>query len=687
MSGWQSGAPVAGWQQGKPIQPPNGLVDALMSAGSGLVQGASHMLMMAPGVGTIAPLASAAASAVEGGLGVLPKDEAARRVAQGVYAALRPMASPESPLTSNARANAALDHVTGADYTPQTRGGRYVKAVAQNVPNLAAGPEGLLPRVASVVLPGVLGEGAADATDALGGDQRAQDTARIVGGVLGGVGAGATAGLAKVPGILGAAEVPAAKAMQSAINLGGSADGVRDAVMAGRLPFTATPGLTQLGETVATLPGEGQAAIHAAVNARRATQTERALQAVSDHLGIDPATAHGDIDALAANGRKSVGPAYTDMEASTAPVWNADLAQLSQRPAIKKAIGVVANDMLNAGQHPTTAGFALDPDTGWSIPSSEGSLNAALEQQPTAATWIKVHQALGRTVDRHPITGRPLPDSESPGNFGVNTAGRDLKTALAGNGETPGAIPGYADVLDKAGDYLSTGNAFSRAKGKLFGGSVYDFGKLWTSLGSGAEQNAARSAMANDIMEASDKGRFEPGLFKSPGVQAKLKAAFGDQAAPFIDQMEADTNERNAFNQVTGNSRTASRQALVAQMAKDNPKTGVAGVASKALGAAEWLQTLAHPTLLATKLAHGALDSATGVGKTVTQPWDDPRTNAFLGQILTDPAAMSAFLDRMGVSQTAKAAARASARQGLLALPLAGGAVAAQQGALREPAP
>lgn len=634
-----------------PAQPSTG-IDAAKSVGSGLITGFA---------------------------GMADQLNPARIVEQGVKVGLSLAGAPKlaegmAPYIAPGVNDAAVSD--GLDYKPQTTVGRYAKAIAQFAPNLIMGPEGAAPKIAAAVVPGVASEGAADLTAAMGGGPGAQEAARFGGALAGGIGsAGAANALTRAPRLIAKEAMPAAKAIQAAIDVTGAPTlDIKTALTAGKLPVAASPGLTQLGEAVTTLPGPGQVAIRDAVGARSSTQTDRALQALQDHLAVDPTTARGDIDALIAKGRQSVGPGYDAIRANPAPVWNTDLAELAQRPAIKKAIGVAANDLLNAGESPTAAGLALDPDTGWGIASATNPEATVVEQQPTAATWIKVHQALGRTVDRSPITNRPIPDSVSPGNYGISQAGASLKAALAGDSanNVPGAIPGYADVLNKSGDYLSTANAFDRAKGKLFTGSVHDFNTLWGSLGSDAEKNAARSALANEVLEVADRNQngLNPGLFRAPGVQKKLAIAFGDDAAQkFTDQMESNASEKAAYNQITGGPQTAARLALLKKFQEQNPPKGISGMAGKALGAAEWAQTIFHPTLLATKIAHGLVNKAGGAGKTAALPWEDPAVNEQLGQLLSDPTKMSAFLDLMGEQNAANVSAEAARRSSLLSAP------------------
>lgn len=545
----------------------------------------------------------------------------------------------------------------GSTYQPQTTPGRYAHAVGTMLPNAIA-PETLPAKIGAVLIPALSSQGATDITKAAGGDATAQGVAGFAGGLAGGGLAGFRGGASRAPQILTDAEKPAAQAVRAALDMTGAhRDDVKAITAGGMLPAAATSGLQQLAETVATLPGPGKIALQDAAGARMGTQYDRALNAVTQHLGVDPAAAKGNVDSIVTAGQKAADPIYQQIRANPTPVWSADLARLAQRPAIKKAIGVVSNDMLNSGKSPTTAGFALDPDTGWSLPKTFENV----ENQPTADTWIGVHQALGRTVERNPLTGKPLPDSQSPGNFGIGVSGRDLRDQLTQ------VIPGYDQALATSGDYLSTAGAYNKAGGKLFSGPVSDFADMWGSLKSPSEIQAARASMANDVLERADRGSFLPGQFKVPGIRQKLAIAFPDGAPGFAQQMEDDLAERGAYNNILSNSRTAGRNALVDQFQANMTKP-VGPIRKAAQGLTAGIDNVAsftHPLTAVTKVARMVAGTNTPKAP-IASPWDDPNTNALLGNLLSDPKAMNAFLDKMSAQDTGDYMAQHPGPVGLL---------------------
>jgi hypothetical protein len=88
-----------------------------------------------------------------------------------------------TPTALSKRAN-ALAH------KPETRAGRYAEAVGEQIPNAIA-PGGVLRKAASVVFPGVMGEGVREGASAVGFGAKGQAVAKLAGNILGGIGASA----------------------------------------------------------------------------------------------------------------------------------------------------------------------------------------------------------------------------------------------------------------------------------------------------------------------------------------------------------------------------------------------------------------------------------------------------------------------------------------------------------------
>lgn len=508
-------------------------------------------------------------------------------------------------------------------------------------------------------IPGALAGGAAGAVVGAAAPPLIRGAARIGGPVVRAIQDGLTGNSGKV--------VPqwasgGAKALQT-INTAASRDNLTVPVVAARastgLPPAVTGGRHVAGVAGAVIQsgGPGSGPLIDAVNQAVAQAPQRVLSAVHAQLSVDPAVAAGDINAIVQKGQNRAGPLYQAATSDPAPVWNTDLARLAQRPAIKKAMNVAAEGMLNRGQDPATAGLRLDPDTGWTFATKpDGSLD--LEQQPTAATWDRVYKSLGQTVQRDPY-GRALPNNASSVNGDINAARIDLKAALVGDPATgnAGAMPPqYRDALATGADYLGVQDAFHRGQGQLFNTPVDEFGKFWSSLDSGSEQDAVRSAAARDILLKNERGSLDPGLFTTPGVQQKLSILFGpDKAADFTQEMAQQANENGLLGSLQSDS-------LGPYIAKAKA-AGSGGFGNMLWSGAEMV---AAPHVIPIKAAR-AVAGFVGKGR---DPMNDPSTNAALGSVLSDPGQMN------GTVAAYNAAQQQAAQQGLAANQVAGQGVA-----------
>lgn len=319
------------------------------------------------------------------------------------------------------------------------------------------------------------------------------------------------------------------------------------AVVAGKPITTAEAmgrtGVSQLGALARRSGSTGDTL--GAVLAERAQGTPgRILGDFAKAANISPAHAAGNVDAMVKDLETQAEPLYKSALSDPGPVWNTDLANLAERPVVKKAIAQVGSDMLNAGQSPTTLGIAIDPDTGSFVLNPDLSTSTA--SYPTATTWDAVKKAIGRQVERSPITGRPLPDSQSSGNYGIRTATRDLTNVLAGDGtpQNPGAIPGYRAALDKAGDYLSLQDAFDRGGKLLTNPNVNEaqFGQVYNDLDE-ASQHAFRAGFANKMYDMAQNGQLKPQAFRAPRIQDKLNIVLGPQnASDFLTNLGLEGN-------------------------------------------------------------------------------------------------------------------------------------------------
>ena len=94
-------------------------------------------------------------------------------------------------------------------------------------------------------------------------------------------------------------------------------------------------------------------------------------------------------------------------------------------------------------------------------------------------------------------------------------------------------------ALQTSRDYIGIIKAYQDFKGQLINGTPSSFLKSWARLKPGAEQDAARGALAHDVIDLWGRGQLKGGKFATPGIQQKLNTAFGPAGAKaFVQQME-----------------------------------------------------------------------------------------------------------------------------------------------------
>lgn len=421
------------------------------------------------------------------------------------------------------------------------------------------GAKTLLGKAASIAAPGAA-YGAAGAEGGVG--ERAAGAATGAALALGTAGAIKGAGMAASPAIRGAANAIADRTvkvppgvvppdMSARVARQGARFVERVAQSAGKDVRALTAGdLAGKGATAAEAIGR-PGVTHLSALARRSGQTadvaepyfaeraaetgNRLLDDIANATGAHPEAARGSIDAIVEQGRAKAAPLFDAALSTPGPIWNRQLEDIARRPVVKRAIQSMAEDILNEGGDPVALGLSKRIER---VPG--GGTREVWDQvkAPTAQTWDTVKKAIGRQVERNPVTGKPLPDSQSQGNYGVGQASKALTSALREN------IPGYGAALDASGEYLTAEGAFNRVKGRLFSSKTTpkDFVTLLGSFKTGGEAEAAKSALASDLFDRAQNGQLKPGGLRVPAVRAKLEAAFGKiQAEKIAQAIEAET--------------------------------------------------------------------------------------------------------------------------------------------------
>src|SRR5436190_4886791 len=211
-------------------------------------------------------------------------------------------------------------------------------------------------------------------------------------------------------------------------------------------------------------------------------------------------------------------------------------------------------------------------------------------------------------------------------------------------------------ALDTSSDYLRISEAVKAFKGKLINGTVRDFDNAWLRLKKGADQQAARGALAMDVIDLWGRGLLKGGKFGVPGVEKKLTTAFGKPGAKaFVAQMERRAELAASGSRMApfSGSPTMSLQEAagatneMAPLASNIARIGgklVGGHPLKALGDAA--ATAVHYS----KTAGMSTGFRNELGRLLSLPSDDPELLQVLHEIENlSPEARADFLEKIGL--------------------------------------
>jgi hypothetical protein len=162
-------------------------MDVAKSLGTGVVRGAAGLAGMPADIGR-----GLANLAIQGGGYLVGADQA--KLAQDAARATAIMENQRMGAPTSEQITRGIESVTGPLYTPRTTEGEYARTIGEFIPGAAAGPGGLVRKVAMAAVPGTLSEAGGQAAEGTA----YEPAARIAGGIVGGVAAaGRGSGAAK----------------------------------------------------------------------------------------------------------------------------------------------------------------------------------------------------------------------------------------------------------------------------------------------------------------------------------------------------------------------------------------------------------------------------------------------------------------------------------------------------------
>ncbi|QPF87039.1 hypothetical protein IC762_12370 [Bradyrhizobium genosp. L] len=321
-----------------------------------------------------------------------------------------------------------------------------------------------------------------------------------------------------------------------------------------------------LARSAANTSPEARQALSGLTQARFGTQNQRAadfVQRLTGAAGDNPA----DIEAIQAAARRVNRPAYERAYREGSAVWNDDLEQLSQAPAVQDAIRQAtrtgANRAAAEGFEPVRNPFQFSPEGHMSLRTNADGSQAL----PSLQFWDHVKRNLDDQFTKLQRSGE-------------NSAARDvgdLRSQLLGVLDQE--VPSFANA--RAGAARAFGAQDAMEAGANFVNSRMENADARRALGrmSAPErqlfQRGYASALINKIDEMGDRTTILNKLSSSPAERERMEIALGPQNSRSVEAfLRVEGLMDRARNAVVGNSTTAR------QLAELGLAGGAYGIAS-----------------------------------------------------------------------------------------------------------
>lgn len=306
--------------------------------------------------------------------------------------------------------------------------------------------------------------------------------------------------------------------------------------------------------------GPGQTRVIQALDRRKADEANRVRNHVTAEMGpaVDPIR---QVEQHTQRAQREAAPMYAEAYAQPM-VLTPEIAAIARTPAFNDALPQAVRNIRNAQRDPEAMGFIMHGD---------GSVDPQSHQFLSTEAFDQVIRAMrdnGRAAaDINPLTGRVINNTNS---VHINARAGDLRSELANQN---GA---YRDVTGMYADEMALRDAFQNGQdvSKLTGPEIAAQGRGMTPDAQQSWTIGARSALAD---QASTFGANYPTgdtaatIRKSLGdapKQAAIEQMTGNQGAVrgLQDRLEAEHQGNILWKEVQGNSRTAGRQQLDADL-------------------------------------------------------------------------------------------------------------------------
>jgi hypothetical protein len=336
----------------------------------------------------------------------------------------------------------------------------------------------------------------------------------------------------------------------------------RQALNVPAIPGDVTEGMRGLTSWASRGIGPGQELVRRSLDARKATEANRIRGHIVDEMGpaVDPVR---QVQEYSERARREAGPMYDEAYAQPM-VLTPEMRGIIQTPAFQEAVPNAVRNIRNAQRDPEAMGFVMGRD-GQLLPDQHQFLSTEGFDQV-----IRAMRDNGRAAaDINPLTGRVINNTNS---VHINARASDLQNELsAQNGA-------YRDVTGMYADEMGMRDAFQRGGDvkNLTGAEIAEQGRQAPQDNArGAWAIGARTALADEASQygakypTGDTAAMVRKVLGDESKQASVQAMMPDRpgaVAGLQDRLEAEHQGNILWSEVQGNSKTASRQQLDADL-------------------------------------------------------------------------------------------------------------------------
>ena len=304
--------------------------------------------------------------------------------------------------------------------------------------------------------------------------------------------------------------------------------------------------------------GPGQQRVREVIDRRKAEEALRVRQHVIDTMG-DVTDPLAQIERQTAAAKARVAPLYKEAYAQPV-VFTPEIEQLTNTPAFRDALPQAYTNIRNAMRDPEALGLRMQPD---------GTIDPEAMRGLSAEGFDQVIRAM-RDSGRAAMDKSGFRPMDTTNSVHINSRARDLRGELADQN------PAYADANSLYADAMAQRDAME-AGGRIANLSGHEVNEMARAIPETAHESwalGARSALADD---ASQWGAAHP----TGNVAARVRSALGDPTKQeaigrmsgntgavrqLQDRLEAEHQGHILWNEARGNSATAGRQALDADL-------------------------------------------------------------------------------------------------------------------------